>query len=142
MLVANPDNLGAYGSGKKMAIEPKYCLVPRALKGAAEALFIPRWGPVNMGVTVPTAGGMTYAGVVEPVTVPEWTDATDWAAVADPALVPGIMIGERFGIVPQIFVAGSENDPAMFANDEQRIKVRHFVAVGVCDFRPLHKENV
>ena len=140
MLVAH--EAGYYGTGKKMAIEPKYCLVPRALKGAAEALFIPRWGPVNMGVTVPTAGGMTYAGVVEPITVPEWTDASDWAAVADPALVPGIMIGERFGIVPQIFVAGSETDPAMFANDEQRIKVRHFITVGVADFRPLHKENV
>ena len=44
--------------------------------------------------------------------------------------------------MPQIFVAGSEIDPAMFANDEQRIKVRHFIAVGVADFRPLHKSNV
>ncbi len=34
---------GYYGTGKKQAIEPKYCLVPRALKAAAEALFIPRW---------------------------------------------------------------------------------------------------
>ena len=52
------------------------------------------------------------------------------------------MIGERFGIMPEIFVAGNETDPAVFMNDESRIKVRHFVAVGVCDFRPLHKENV
>ena len=37
---------------------------------------------------------------------------------------------------------GSELDPAMFANDEQRIKVRHVIAVGVADFRPLHKSNV
>jgi hypothetical protein len=56
--------------------------------------------------------------------------------------MPGIMIGERFGMVPQIFIAGSETDPAMFANDEQRLKVRHFIAVGVADFRPLHKSNV
>ncbi len=142
LLVANPNSAGAYGSGKKMAVEPRFILVPRALKAAAEALFIPRWGPVNMGVTVPTSGGPTYAGFVEPITVPEWTDANDWAAVVDPAIVPGIMIGERWGLVPQIFVAGSETDPAMFANDEQRIKVRHAIAVGVCDFRPLHKSNV
>ena len=56
--------------------------------------------------------------------------------------MPGIMIGERFGLLPQVFVAGSETDPAMFANDETRIKVRHFIAVGVADYRPLHKENV
>jgi len=140
MLVKNAATY--YGTGKKMAIEPKYCLVPRALKAAAEALFIPRWGPVNMGVVPPSAGAMTYPGYVEPITVPEWTDATDWAAVADPRIMPGIMVGERFGIVPQVFVAGSEIDPAMFANDEQRIKVRHFMAVGVADFRPLHKSNV
>ena len=141
MLIAN--ETGTYGTGKKMAVEPKYCLVPRALKAQAEALFIPRWAPAALfGSAADLKGGPTYGGYVEPITVPEWTDATDWAAVADPAIVPGIMIGERFGLVPQIFVAGSEIDPAMFANDEQRIKVRHFVAVGVADFRPLHKENV
>jgi hypothetical protein len=140
MLVAN--ETGYYGTGKKMAIEPRYCLVPRALKAAAEALFIPRWASTNGAQVVPTVGGHTYAGAVEPIVVPEWTDANDYAAVADPAIVPGIMIGERFGLVPQIFLAGSETDPAMFANDEQRIKVRHFIAVGVADFRGLHKENV
>jgi hypothetical protein len=140
MLVKNA--AGYYGTGKAMAIEPKFCLVPRELKAQAEALFIPRWGPVNQGVTPPSAGAMTYPGYVEPITVPEWTDATDWAAVADPRIMPGVMIGERFGLVPQVFLAGSEIDPAMFANDEQRIKVRHFIAVGVADFRPLHKSNV
>jgi len=139
MLVKNA--AGYYGTGKKMAIEPKYCLVPRTLKAAAEALFIPRWaGTVEAAIAA--TGGPTYGGFVEPITVPEWTSATNWAAVADPRVMPGIMVGERFGLVPQIFVAGSENDPAMFANDEQRIKVRHFIAVGVADFRPLHKTNV
>lgn len=139
MLVKNAASY--YGTGKKMAIEPRFCLVPRALKAQAEALFVARWGPIA-GATAQPAGAQTYPGYVEPITVPEWTDATDWAAVADPAIMPGIMVGERFGLVPQIFVAGSEQDPAMFANDEQRIKVRHFIAVGVADFRPLHKSNV
>ena len=49
----------------------------------------------------------TPTGFVEVITVPEWTDATDWAACADPAVMPGIMLGERFGLLPQIFVAGS-----------------------------------
>jgi hypothetical protein len=52
------------------------------------------------------------------------------------------MIGEIFGVMPQIFSASSEIDPAMFANDESRIKVRQFLAVGVADDMPLHKSNV
>jgi hypothetical protein len=36
MLVKNA--AGYYGTGKKMAIEPKFCLVPRALKAAAESV--------------------------------------------------------------------------------------------------------
>ncbi len=139
MLVMN--DTGLYGTGRKMAIEPKYCLVPRALKAAAEALFIPRWAP-TVEAAIAAKGGPTYGGYVEPITVPEWTDATDWAAVADPNILPALMVGERFGLVPQIFVAGSDTDPAMFSNDESRIKVRHFITVGVADFRPLHKENV
>lgn len=138
LLVQN--STGYYGTGKKVGIEPKYGLFPRALKAQAEALFIPRWASAVESIA--SAGGPTHAGYVSPITVPEWTDATDWAAVVDPLLEPGIMIGEIFGVKPQIFSASSEMDPAMFANDESRIKVRQFLAVGVADFRPLHKNNV
>ena len=69
-------------------------------------------------------------------------DPTDWAAVADPNILPGIMIGEIFGLQPQVFVAGSESDPAMFANDESRIKVRQFLTVGIANWRALSKNNV
>jgi hypothetical protein len=133
---------GYYGTGKKVGIEPKYILVPRTLKAQAEALFIPRWSGTTQAQVIATKGGPTYGGYVEPITVPEWTDATDWAAAVDPLLMPGIMIGEIFGVKPQIFSASSEIDPAMFANDESRVKVRQFLAVGVADFRPLHKNNV
>lgn len=139
MLVSN--DAGYIGTGAKLALDPKFCLVPRALKGQAEALFIPRWsGVVEAGIAA--SGGPTYGGAVVPITVPEWTDATDWAAVCDPMLVPGVCIGEAFGLMPEIFVAGDELSPAVFMNDEFRVKVRHHVAVGVADFRPMHKSNV
>jgi hypothetical protein len=137
MLVKNAT--GSYGAGKKIAIDPRYILVPRALKTAAETLFVPRWEAQAQNVA---AVAPTWGGRVEVLTVPEWTDATDYAAVMDPNLVPGVMIGEIFGIQPQIFSASSEIDPAMFANDESRIKVRQFLAVGVADYIPLHKSNV
>jgi len=111
--------------------------VPRALQKTARDLFLNDW---DMSANVHALN--LLKGSATPVTVPEWTDANDWAAVCDPALVPGICIGERFGLLPEIFIAGDDTSPAMFANDESRIKVRHYLAVGVADFRPLHKSNV
>jgi hypothetical protein len=125
------------GTGPKMAINPKFLLVPRALQNTAWQLLT--------GSFVNETDKM-YDNVLKgsgvPVTVPEWTDATDWAAVCDPAVAPAIYVGERFGLMPEIYVAGDELSPAVFMNDEHRLKVRHFLAVWVNDFRPLHKSNV
>ncbi len=129
-----------YGTGKKLAVDPKFCLVPRALKGAAEALFVPRWA--SLVPSIATSGGPTYGGSVEVLTVPDWTDATDWAAVADPAVAPSIILGERFGVAPEVYIAGNETDAAVFMNDEHRLKVRQFLALVVGDFRPLANNHV
>jgi hypothetical protein len=131
---------GYYGTGKPQGIKPSICLVPADLIAQAEALFIPRWQSDVEAIA--SSGGPSYGGKVDPVGVPEWTDATDWAAVINPKLRPGVMIGEIFGLVPQIFSASSDIDPAMFANDESRLKVRQFLNVGVADDMPLHKNNV
>jgi hypothetical protein len=78
-------------------------------------------------------------GSAVPLVVPEWTDANDWAAACDPRVAPAIFVGERFGLAPEIFIAGDELSPAVFSNDEHRLKVRHYLAVWVNDFRPLYK---
>lgn len=134
------NDTGYYGTGKPQGLKPSICLVPADLITPAEALFVPRWDA--QAQNVPATASVRWGGRVDPVAVPEWTDATDWAAVIDPKLRPGIMLGEIFGVKPQIFSASSEVDPAMFANDESRIKVRQFVTVGVADDLPLHKNNV
>jgi hypothetical protein len=128
---------GYYGTGKMLAIEPRYCLVPRALRKTAFDAFLNAWD-----VTATVHAENLLKGTVVPLVVPEWTDATDWAAVCDPAIAPSIILGERFGLVPEIYIAGRETDPAVFMNDEHRLKVRQFLAVCVGDFRPLHKSNV
>lgn len=138
MMVKNA--AGYYGIGKPYGMKPNVCLVPADLITQAEALFIPRWASIVEGPSAQIKGGYTFGGKVKPLAVPDWTDATDWAAVN--TLMPGVMLGEIFGVVPQIFSASSEMDPAMFANDESRLKVRQFLAVGVADDMPLAKNNV
>jgi hypothetical protein len=75
------------------------------------------------------------------ITCPEFSDSNDWAAVADPLLAPAIYIGERFGIMPEIYIADNQLSGALFTNDEVRIKARHFLSVFVADYRPLYKAN-
>jgi len=136
MLIAN--ETGYYGTGPAMALDPKYCLVPRELRLTAMKILYPLWeNAANI-----YSENLQRGEMGDVVVVPEWTDATNWAAAVDPQLVPGIVVGERFGLLPEIFIAGDELSPAVFMNDEHRIKVRHFLAVLVQDYRPLHKSNV
>jgi hypothetical protein len=126
------------GVGPKMAVNPRYLLVPRALQLTARKILYPSWeNAANIHSENQQQG---LLGDV--ITVPEWTDVTDWAAAVDPRIAPSIYVGERFGIMPEVFIAGSELSPAVFTNDEHRMKVRHFLAVWVNDYRPLHKSNV
>ncbi len=132
--------VGYYGSGSKMCIWPKYIIVPPALKAQADALFVPRWA--SQLVAVGAAGSPTWGGQVEVLVMPEFVEVDHWAAALDPTVAPAIIVCERFGLKPEVYVAGRETDPAVFMNDEHRIKVRMFNAVLVQDFRPLHKCNV
>jgi hypothetical protein len=136
MLVRNA--AGLYGSGPRMAINPRFLMVPRALQLAAMKILYPTLeNAANIYSENQQRG---QPGDV--LTVPEWTDATNWAAVCDPRVAPAIFVGERFGIMPEVFIAGDEHSPAVFTNDEHRLKVRHFLTVWVNDYRPLHKNNV
>jgi hypothetical protein len=76
------------------------------------------------------------------IVVDLWTDANDWAAVADPKLYPTIGIGYRYGRVPEVFSVASPNAGLMFTNDTMPVKVRFFFATGPMDFRGLYKANV
>ncbi len=136
LLIKNADTY--YGTGPAMAINPRYLLVPRALQLIAMKILYPT---LENAANI-YSENMQRGQPGDVVTVPEWTDVTNWAAACDPRVSPAIFIGERFGLLPEVFIAGGEYAPAVFTNDEHRLKVRHFLAVWVNDFRPLHKSNV
>ncbi len=136
MLIKNAS--GSYGSGPALAINPRFVLVPRTLQLAAMKILYPT---LENAANI-YSENMQRGQPGDVITVPEWSDPTNWAAVCDPILAPAIFVGERFGLLPEIFIAGDDLSPAVFTNDEHRLKVRHFLAVWVNDFRPLHKSNV
>jgi hypothetical protein len=111
LLIKN--DTGYYGTGPKMGINPRYMLVPRPLQLTAKQILYPELAYAS-GYN---SQNQQQGSIGDVVTVPEWTDTTDWAAVADPAIAPAIFVGERFGIMPQVFVAGDEQSPAVFTND-------------------------
>lgn len=120
------------------ALDLKYLVVPRSLRLTAMQILYPNWERQAQIFTENLQKG--EAGDV--ICCPEFSDSNDWAGVCDPRLAPAIYVCERFGLAPEIFIAGDEHSPAMFTNDEMRLKVRHFLAVFVADYRPLFKANV
>lgn len=134
------------GAGQKLLINPRYVLVPTNLETTA----------ITVRNSEQLPGGANndinpYYQNFEMIVVPNWTDATDWALVADPQQFPAIyLIFPRGNRTPQLFTSNNDAQGAMFTNDEMRWKVRmmtyRFSATYDCapvaDFRPLHKSNV
>ena len=120
------------------AIDARYLLIPRGLRLTGMQILYPSFSH-EMNIF---SENMQQGQMGDVITVPEFSDANDWAAVADPRLAPGIILGERFGVLPEIIIADGETNGALFSNDEIRMKVRHWVSVFVADYRPLFKANV
>ncbi|HZW03416.1 MAG TPA: hypothetical protein VFF68_05795 [Anaerolineaceae bacterium] len=128
----------AGGNGPRLALDAKYCLVPRTQRLAAMQVLYPSFAhEANI-----FSENLQRGEMGDVITCPEFTDPNDWAAAADPRLAPGIIVGERFGLLPEIIIADNETGGALFTNDEIRMKVRHWVSVFVADHRPLYKANV
>ena len=126
-----------YHSAKVLGVRPRYCLVPIELELTALGIF-------TTDLALETEMNLRYIRRLSSnvITVPEWTDATDWAAACDPNDLEGLVIGYRFGRTPELFTSSDELMGSMFTNDEMRIKVRFVYAVGVGDYRALYKQNV
>ncbi|MHB1355079.1 MAG: phage major capsid protein [Anaerolineae bacterium] len=130
-------NNGELHTGYTQGIKPKYCVVPINLERTALGIFTSDFPP---GASTLEQNMLRNSASV--IVCPGMTDTTDWAAVADPADLAGIMVGYRHGRTPEIFVADDQVSGSMFTNDELRIKVRFIYTVGIANYRALHKSNV
>ncbi len=133
-----PMLVGEGGSAPKLALDARYLIVPRSLRLTAMRILYPAFEREAHIFSE----NLQRGEMGDVITCPEFSDPNDWAAVADPKLAPAIILGERFGLLPEIFIADRETSGALFTHDEIRMKVRHWVSVFVADYRPLYKANV
>jgi hypothetical protein len=139
-----------HNSGERLGAltAPRFILVPPELEATGLVVLASEGlpGSPNNDTNVHAEGNTFDARMAAArrrlIVVDLWTDANDWAAVADPALYPAIGIGFRYGREPEIFSVASATSGLMFSNDVLPVKVRFFFAVGPMDWRGLHKSNV
>ncbi len=135
------------GSAAPLGIFPRFLLVPAELYDTA--LSILGYGEGMPATYTPEAQDRGFADPRPiPLVVPDWTDATDWAYIVDPALYPVIQMsysqspGGRQHPIPELFAVVSETSGLMFTNDILPIKVRDEFALGVNGHRGVGKRNV
>ena len=135
------------GSAAPLGIYPRFLLAPAELYDTALAIL--GYGEGMPTVYTPEAQSRGFADPRPiPLVVPDWTDATDWAYIVDPAVYPVIQMsysqspGGRLHPIPELFAVVSETSGLMFTNDILPIKVRDEFAVGVNGPRGIGKRNV
>lgn len=122
------------GSLKRLNLTPRTLLVPPELQEAAFNLFVRNQN-----------NDKTFIQTVNPevIAVPYWTDANDWAVVADPRQIPTIEVGFLNGREePELFVQDMPNVGSLFSNDQVTYKIRHIYSGAVMDYRGFYKAVV
>ena len=146
------------GTGRQLVdMGPFTILVPIELESTAYKIANSELQPeADMDAPVGGQSANRYGpagGAFRPniVTVPDWTDANDWAALARYRGNSPIKLAfPRGQLTPQVIVANNEAAGTLFTNDTIRYKLRmltyRFSATYDCapvaDFRLLHKSNV
>ena len=125
------------GETRRIAVRPKYALGPIELESQGITAITSAVKPSTPGDRRPTRRVLPEENWI---TVPHWTNANNWAAVADPNLLPFVGVGFRFGDTPEIFIPADANY-IVFLHDVLPIKVRWFYAVGVVETRGAIKSN-
>jgi len=125
-------------SGRRQGVRPKYLMVPIELEGQGIEAATTTIKPNTFTNKVARKRTIPEDNVI---TVPHWTDAESWAAVADPLMVPIAGVGFRFGELPELFTQADPRIGLLFTNDVLPIKVRYFFAVSAINPRGAIKSN-
>lgn len=125
-------------AGKRLNLRPRYLLVPPDLLFTALTLvnstLVP--GSANNDANV-------LKGAVEPISVAQFTDPTDWYLICDPAQLESIEMGFVNGReAPEILIQDRPQDGQVFTNDQMAFKVRWEFGGAWLDYRGAHWAQV
>jgi len=123
---------------RRIAARPRYALVPIELESSGITAVRSEAVAGDQASQRPMKRILPEDNVI---TVPHWTNADNWAALADPALVPFVGVAFRFGENPEIFMPADSNH-ILWLHDVLPVKVRAFFAVSVIDWRGAIKSNL
>jgi hypothetical protein len=121
-------------SGDRLGIGPAFILVSADGEAGAHDVFARN-----------TNLDKTFIQSLTPTIIPVWywTDANDWAAMADPKDIPTIEIGFLDGNEePELFVQDSPTVGSLFSHDQITYKIRHIYGGNVTDYRGGYKAVV
>ena len=125
-------------AGRRQGARPTFALVPIEQEGPAVENMTSRVKPGTYANKLALKRVLPEDNVI---TVPQWTNANDWAVVSDPALVAFASVGFRFGEQPELFTMADAGTDLLFTNDVLPIKVRYFFAAAITDPRGAIKSN-
>jgi hypothetical protein len=123
---------------RRLAVRPRYVLVPIELESQGITAVKSDAVVNDLARQRPTKRILPEDNVI---TVPHWTNADNWAAVADPMLLPFAGVAFRFGEQPEIYTPSQDNY-ILFLHDVLPVKVRWFFAVSVIEPKGAIKSNV
>ncbi len=117
-------------NSKRLGLRARYLVVPSDLEKTAYDNLTPAFGQSN---TVPQFFQQLGISII---VVDYWTDATDWAVIADRTDIVGLEIGFVGGQqTPEIFVSDLANVGSWFTNDTITYKIRHEYGCAIIDWR-------
>ena len=118
-------------AGKRLNLRPAYLLVPPDLLFTAMTLVSSTLVPGSMN-----NDANVLRGALEPLSVAQFTDATDWYVVADPRHVETVEVGFVGGReTPDLLMQEAPLEGQVFTNDQISFKVRWEFGGGWLDYR-------
>lgn len=120
-----------------IGIRTGFVLVPPDLEDTAYGLCTTAYGVYNQ---VPTA---LQSQGIKVIVVDLWSDATDYALVANPADRRGLEVGFLDGKeTPELFVSNIPNTGSWFTNDSATFKIRYIWGIVITDWRTFYGQTV
>ena len=121
-------------ASKRLGLHPRFLLVPPDLLLSAITLTSSHLKPgtANNDINV-------LEGLVEPLSVPNWTDANNWYLMADPNQIECLELGFLNGREePELLVQDNPTAGSVFTNDAITFKVRHIYGGNWLDYRGVY----